>query len=172
MEYYFDDPTDVKLIILFIIDNFKLPISSIQISDLALEHSYTEYFSLTHALGELEDAALLRHMNDGGVEKFVLTDLGQRAVNDFKTVIPFTVREGLLSSIKKELKQMRDSICISAIYKRLNELEYVAECSIVENGQALFSISLNVGSEDFARNICTKFKVDPQKVYDTIIKLF
>ena len=48
LAHYFEEQTDIKLIILFITDNFKCPVTSQQIVEAALEKDILNYFDLAH----------------------------------------------------------------------------------------------------------------------------
>ena len=53
MDYSFDDTIDVKLIALFIIENFKMPVPSFCIVDLLTLLPFVNYFDLRQRLAEL-----------------------------------------------------------------------------------------------------------------------
>ena len=85
--------------------------------------------------------------------------------------IPLSVRERILLSIRQYQKQLKNALEIVADYDKINELEYVINCSVSENGNQLFKISMSAGSQEMASEACKKFKKDPQKVYSEILRI-
>ena len=55
MDYCFDDKIDVKLITLFIIENFKTPVPKSFIVDTLMLEPFINYFDLQEQMAELEE---------------------------------------------------------------------------------------------------------------------
>lgn len=169
--YFFDSEIDIKLIILFILKNFKAPASDAEISDIIVENNFADYFSIASCLVELTETGLIfRRQYDEGA-KLVLAPLGEDAAKDFTKSLPFTVRERLLLSIKQAKTARKESDEIVAEYTKVNEMEYRTDCKILEQGFEIFSLSFSVATLEAAQKITRMFKKDPELVYRNILHL-
>ena len=54
VDYCFNDKIDVKLIALFVIDSFKMPVPASYVVDTLMLQPIVNYFDLTSQLAELE----------------------------------------------------------------------------------------------------------------------
>ena len=169
--YKFTEPTDVKLIILYIIKNYNMPLDNGQVTDIFMSHAFVDYFTMQEYLEEMIESGLVDIYVEEGIRKYILTGRGQDAITYFIDKIPLTVRERILLSIRQYQKQLKNKLEIVADYNAINELEYIIDCSVSENGNQLFKISLNAASQQMASAACKKFKKDPQKVYAEILRV-
>ncbi len=169
--YIFTDPTDVKLIILFIIKNYNRPLDNGQITEVFMSHNFVDYFAMQEYLDDMVQKELVRIDLEDGYRKYSLTEIGESAIENFKNNIPFSVRESILMSIKRYQKKLKQQTQIVTNCVPINELEYAAECSIHENGLPVISLSINAGSLEMANAACKKFRDNPQKAYSEIIRI-
>ena len=171
MDYKFDSMEDIKLIILTVINDFNIPVSNALIVDTVLTHSYAEYFDIQQYLYELTEAEMVTYYFEKSVRLYSLTQKGKDAVSFFSSKIPKTVREKLFNTAKQKAKELRDSMSIDAEYRKENDFEYAVTLRIIERGYDLFNLSLSVGSEQIAKNICSRFKKDPENLYSEIFSV-
>lgn len=169
--YTFTEPTEIKLIILYIIKNFKMPIDNGQITDIFMSHSFVDYFTMQGYIDQMTDDKLIEVQSDNEIRKYFLTERGNEALRYFIGRIPRTVRERVLLSIKTYQKRLKNQIDVTAEFRELNELEYGVDCTICESGQPLFSVFLSTGSKESAREACKRFKENPEKVYSELLRV-
>ncbi len=169
--YKFEEPSEIKLIILYIIENYREPIDNGQITDIFMSHDFVDYFTMQQYLNELVESGLVDIETAGSPRLYFLTERGSEAYQSFIGKIPRTVREKLLLTIRAQKKQRQHKTDISATYTALNELEHTAKCAISESGFPLMELSLTVGSKEMAREVCRRFRRDPQKVYATLLRI-
>ncbi len=168
--YTFTEPSEVKLIILYIIENFGEAIDNGQITDLFMDYEFVDYFTMQQYLDELVAMKLVEMDTPDGLRLYFLTAHGREAYDAYMKNIPLSVREKLLSGIKAYKKKERRENDISASFRQINELSYAAELSIRESGFPLLDIRLCVGSKETARAVCQRFKEDPQKSYEALLQ--
>lgn len=171
MDYCFDDKIDVKLIALFIIDNFKMPVpNSFIVDTLALE-PFVNYFDLQQQMGELEEEELVTYYIENNDRFYSLTDKGTQALEFFSLRIPKTVRERLLRTIKIKIKDLKNALSIKADYKKVNDIEYSVSLGISEGNFDMFNVSVSVSEELMAKKICAAFKNNPQSLYSEFLSI-
>ena len=171
MDYSFDQKIDVKLIALFIIDNFKMPVpNSFLVDTLALE-PFVNYFDLQQQISELSEEGLVTYYVEDCDKFFSLTSKGSEALEFFSVRIPKTVRERLLHAIKIKVKELKNALSIKADYKKINDIEYSVTLGISEGNFDMFSASLSVGDEILAKKMCAAFKNNPQALYSEFLSV-
>lgn len=171
MAYIFTDPLDVKLIILFIIKNYKMPVDNGKITDIFMSHAFVDYFSMQTYLDQMVENGLVNIYPEDGVRTYVLTEAGEEAFSAFKERIPLSVREGILLSIKTYKQKQIKNMEVTATYKPVNELDYAIECALYEQGVPLLTLTVNAGSLELAKSGCEKFKKNPQKIYSELLRV-
>ena len=166
--YTFYEESEIKTIILFIIDNYGENASNGSVTDIFMELEFVDYFTMQIYLNELVEAGLLEMHNS---TCYILTDVGKEAIGGFSGKIPHSVRVKILETIREYKRKIENGKLVSAIYRRESDIDHIADLKILEGGSELMSVSLNFGSVDAAREACVKFKENPQAVYKEIIKL-
>ena len=171
MDYCFDDKIDVKLIALFIIENFKTPVPNSFIVDTLMLEPFVNYFDLQQQMGELEDEEFVTYYVENNDRFYSITKKGAEALEFFRVRIPKTVRERLLRAIKIKIKDLKNALSIKAEYKQVNDIEYSVSLGISEGNFDMFSLSLSVGDEVMAKKICGQFKQNPQAMYSEFLSV-
>ncbi len=171
MDYCFDDKIDVKLITLFIIENFKIPVPNSFIVDTLMLEPFINYFDLQAQMAELEDEEFVTYYTEDNDKFYSITNKGREALGFFGVRIPKTVRERLLRAVKIKVKDLKNALSIKAEYKKVNEIEYSVSLGISEGNFDMFSISLSVGDELMAKKMCAAFKTNPQTMYSEFLSV-
>ncbi len=171
MDYCFDDKIDVKLITLFIIDSFKMPVPNSFIVDTLMLQPFINYFDLEEQLSELESQEFVTYYIEDSDRFYTLTKKGTEALEFFGVRIPKTVRERLLHTIKLKIKELKNALSIRADYERINDIEYKVSLGISEGNYDMFCVSLSVGDEIMAKKMCAAFKNDPQALYSEFLSV-
>ncbi len=169
--YEFKEPSEIKLIILYIIRNFGEAIDNGQITDIFMDYEFVDYFTMQKYLDELVEMRLVEVDVHNGLRLYFLTKHGTEAYDAYIKKIPVSVREKLLLSIRAYRKQERNEADISASFRPLNELSYAVDLSIRDGGFPLLDIRMSVGSKDTAREVCKRFREDPQKTYSALLEI-
>lgn len=171
MDYCFDDKIDIKLITLYIIENFKMPVPNSFIVDTLMLEPFINYFDLQEQMAELENEGFVTYYIEDNDRFYNITAKGTEALGFFKARIPKTVRERLMRAIKIKVKDLKNALSIKANYEKINDIEYKISLSILEGNFELFGISLSVSEEVMAKKICGAFKNNPQTMYSEFLSV-
>lgn len=171
MDYSFDEKVDVKLIALFIIENFKMPVPNSYLVDILALEPFVNYFDLQQQMGELEEEEFVTYYIEDDARFYSLTEKGTEALEFFSSRIPKTVRERLLRTIKIKIKDLRNALSIKADYEKVNDIEYRVNLGIFEGNFDMFNVSISVSDELMAKKICAAFKNDPQTLYSEFLSV-
>ncbi len=171
MDYCFDDNLDVKLIALFIIENFKTPVPNSFIVDTLMLEPFVNYFDLQQRVGELEEDDFVTFFTEDDERFYSITQKGREALGFFSSRIPKTVRERLLRAIKIKVKDLKNALSIKAEYHKINDIEYSVSLGISEGNFDMFSLTISVGDEIMAKKMCGAFKNNPQSMYSEFLSV-
>ena len=171
MDYCFNDKIDVKLIALFVIDSFKMPVPASYVVDTLMLQPIVNYFDLTSQLAELEKEEFVTYYIENDERFYSITERGKEALGYFSLRIPKTVRERLLRTVRLKIKELKNALSLKAEYSKINDIEYLVSLGISEGVYDLFNLSLSVGDETMAQKMCAQFKKDPQFLYSEILSL-
>jgi len=171
LDYSFDEKVDVKLIALFIIENFKMPVPNSYLVDILALEPFVNYFDLQQQMGELEEEEFVTYYIEDDARFYSLTEKGTEALEFFSSRIPKTVRERLLRTIKIKIKDLRNALSIKADYEKVNDIEYRVNLGIFEGNFDMFKVSISVSDELMAKKICAAFKNDPQTLYSEFLSV-
>ena len=171
MDYCFDDKIDVKLIALFIIENFKIPVPNSFIVDTLMLEPFVNYFDLQQEMGELIEEEFVTYYVENDDRFYSITKKGAQALEFFRVRIPKTVRERLLRTIKIKVKDLKNALSVKAEYKKVNDIEYSVSFGISEGNFDMFNLSLSVGDEIMAKKMCGAFKNNPQTMYSEFLSI-
>jgi len=169
LDYSFDNKIDVKLIALFIIDSFKMPVPSSYVVDILTLEPFVNYFDLSQQMGELEEEELVTYYVEDSIRFYSLTGKGVNALEFFLKRIPKTVRERLLRAAKIKIKDLKNALSIKAEYEQVNDIEYRVSLGVREGNFDMFSVTLPVGDEITAKKMCAAFKENPQEIYSEFL---
>ncbi len=171
MDYFFDDPTDIKLLIMKTIAYFKNPIPENILTDTILAHNYANFFDLQQALYELTENSLVAYYEEKGDRLFSLTNMGKTAIEGFSSRIPKSVCEKLYQTVRIKIREYENDLSLIADYEKNGDMEYSVKLGIMEGGYEIFTVTLSLVNEKMAKNVCREFKRSPQTLYSEILSV-
>lgn len=172
----FEDTLDLaenKLILLYIFNKIKLPISNIQITQIVLENNFMNYFTLQQYISELTSSNLLTHIEDKdkGKHRLVLTEKGDKVLCLFKNRISSNKLDSIDTYLNRKINDIKKEVTVTANYTIENKNNYIVNLVASENDLTLIDIKLSVASNNQARDLCSKWKNNSSELYSKIIQL-
>ena len=170
-QLYFDSENilENKLIILYALDQFKVPVNKEQISQIVLENVQISYFDLQFLINSLLDDDFLYKMNDNKIDYFSISEKGRETLSLFSDRIPTYIKEILDIFIRQNKDKVLRQVKNLASYKLSGDGEFEVTLNLMENDVSLISISLNVPSKTQAKYICSNWQSKGQNIYTDII---
>lgn len=159
-----------KLKLLYILNYINIPLTNIEITNYILENNFMDYFTLQQLLSDLCDSKFLKLNSKNGNEYYIISEAGSAALEMFSDKLPeyFTSEVDLnCSNLKKQLKRQRE--LIGHYYKKTEDV-FIVTLQVMENEGVIFNLSVNVPTEDLAKNICKKWESNPEEIFGNIIK--
>ena len=167
--YKTDDISEIKLIVLFIIDRFGGKATRSFLTDTIMILGVANYFDMLHCLSSLEKNGLIEIIVGSDLSVFVISSKGEQTLNFFEGRIPFSVREKIIGIIESIFWQDRHQTRVIADFTAVNEKQFTVKCAILESKTTLFSVELGVSTRERAKEVCDHFRNNSQKIYLDII---
>ncbi|NJD02703.1 MAG: DUF4364 family protein [Ruminiclostridium sp.] len=160
-----------KLILLYLIDGIKAPVSNLQITKLILENKFMNYFLQQQFLNELLDGQFLQTESSDEKVMYKITQAGKQSLGYFSGLIPSGIKGRIDSSISAIRKKIKNETLITADYITESENKFVVNCRVGEDNFNLMEINVTVGTRNDARTICSNWKRHTQDIYAEIINV-
>ncbi|MBP5426630.1 MAG: DUF4364 family protein [Clostridiales bacterium] len=160
-----------KLILLYIIDNFELPLSNIEIMEIVLKNKFMSYFVFQEILSELCSNSLVVSKTYNNKTYYSTTPDGEKSLDFFGSVIPKSVLHKIntLINIQKESKKL-DSF-IFANYEDTENGDCNVVCRVSHDTKFLIDLKLNLTDTNIANTICANWKKYFQEIYPEILEI-
>lgn len=160
-----------KLILLYIIDKIKLPISNIQITEIVLENNLINYFTLQQYILELLSSNFIKSIEKNGKSRLIISNKGTKVLSLFFNRISQKKIELIDKYLEKHIDNIKQEITVTADYTIENKNNFIVNLAAIEGDTILIDIKLNVGSNKQARDLCAKWKENSSELYNKLIHL-
>jgi len=162
------DSYAVKILLCYFLNQMQRPVTPEQLLEIATEDGIVNYFYYTEAIDAMLIAGTILLKNIDGIDYYVLSEMGKSGANSFKTIVPKSFRDKILSSGMKlfaKLKIAQDVKC--EIAKK--EKGFSVECCCMDNGVVLMDIKLFAPDFEQATLIKEKIMQNPTDFYGQIL---
>jgi predicted transcriptional regulator len=160
-----------KVLLLFFADKVRMPVSSMQLTRIMLEHRFMNYFHMQQCLHELTENHFLSLENREGTDFYSITPDGARILGLFRSLVPEGIRTRMLAGISEIRTGLMRETSVTADSLLVTEDEYQVTLRIAETDVPLFEMRLSVGSRDDARSICRNWREHANILYPRFISL-
>lgn len=159
-----------KLIIMYMLNKIKLPVSLSYIQDFALDSEYMDYFSLSNYLVELTESEYICKSIKHNKTTYFISKNGYKTLNLFENLIPNYIKEKINEYVKVHKNEIKKELDIVATFTENNTNEFSVKCGAYENNISIIEFNLKVGTKKYAKTICNNWKKDASKYYISFMK--
>jgi predicted transcriptional regulator len=159
-----------KLLLLYVLDKMKLSLSSIQITQIVLENTTINYFTLQQYIDELTKNELITKNLSQGKAYFNITKRGKETLDLFISRLPENWSKDIDNYISKNRNSILDESHNIGSYRKKGDGEFEVQLKILENESELINLSLGVATHQQAEDIINNWKTNGEKIYASIIK--
>ena len=160
-----DPLTLYKLIVLYMLNRVKFPLTTAQISDFILEKDYTNFLTLQQVIGELTDAGMVDARTIRNRTQLVITQEGRETLTFFENRISDVIKNEIDLYFKENEFTLRNEMSIISNYYKSTSGEYEAHLVAKDREINLVEITLSVPTEDGAAAICDNWQNKNQQIY-------
>lgn len=160
-----------KLLVLYILEQIKLPISNNRITQIILENNFINYFTLQQYISELHTADFISYSEKDGKSRIILSDNGRKVLSLFEDRISPVKKELVEQYLKEHIQSIKKEITVTADYTIEKNNSFIVNLKAVENDSILIDIKINVPTNNHAKKLCSKWKSSSSEMYNDIIQL-
>ena len=167
-----EQKTENKLILLYILEKFGMPITGMYLTDLVLEPGLINYISCLTALSELIETDLVNIIPDNdGIPMYSINKKGSDVLHSLKHVIPAGMLARYQEYIETEKDNIRKQLEVNASFFTDAAGDYYVRCFVRNNGTYIIDIKIPVANKSEADLICRNWRQNTANIYTNILKV-
>ena len=159
-----------KLKLLYIFNQFAIPLTNIELTNFVLENNFMEYFILQQILNDLHESKFVDIHTSNGHDYYFLTDEGINSITMFADMLPEYFINEVNSKFEKIQRDSKRRTELFGHYFKKSDTEYVVSFQVLEDRLVTFNLSINVPTEEMAKSICNKWNSKPEQIFESILK--
>ncbi len=157
--------TEIKILICYLINSVKSPITKQQLLDVITSQELANYFELNDAFVKLIEIDLITEEN----EKLYITEAGKEVASELERVLPISVvdrayRAAIAMLEFQNLKNQNKTEIINE-----NDGSYTLKCSIVDPTFTPFAMQITMPDEHTAKIAKEKFILHAQDIFKIVL---
>lgn len=162
---------DNRIIILYILETSKKPLSLDNIINLCAEFDDITYFDICDYIDNLKTSNYISETFEESTILYNITELGISTLQELLELIPGVNLYKLKKMIKKNITQVKTDYSIDTIIIPIKSEEYKVSCYIKDGNDELINITMYAGNKDQARNISKNWNSNAEQIYTKLIDL-
>lgn len=162
------DSYAVKILICYFLKEIDRPVTPEQLTEIATADGILNYFYYSEAINSMLEAKTIVINTIDGTDYYELTEMGRAGADSFKTIVPKSFRDKILSSglrLFSKLKLEHDVKC--EIVKL--EKGYAVECICYDSDIVLMDMKLFAPDEEQAELMKEKIMMNPTDFYSKVL---
>lgn len=156
--------TDVKIFILFLLNNVRYPLTLDEITELVTADGFVESFDFTACFSELLEHEHITKGIEDGKEMYMITPKGMETSANLEDSLLSSLRKHSLHSATRYLSLRRRKASVTAEVTPQADGRYTVSCCASAEGAELASFSLTIASSEVAEQIRKTFLARPEQV--------
>ncbi len=168
----FNELAESKLIILFLLYQMDMSLSTAQLVDFAVQGEYMDYFSFQQYIAQLLESGMIDStVTESNTTMYSITGEGEDVLRLFSKQIPYSKRTAICDYVSENKKRIKREFEVVANYFYNAENDYMVKCGVYEDDTALMEINLSVVSKEQAKLIKRNWKENVTELYGKILSV-
>lgn len=158
------DSIDVKVFILYLLNNVGMPLEFNTINDIVLQDEFVRYFDFAICFSELLDNGQIVEHKEGNEILYVISESGKETLESYEGSLFPIIKERALRSA---LRLISFKINGNRISSEITETEngYMLNCKIVDNKKTIFSVDVHLNDLQYAEKLRANFDERAEIIY-------
>ncbi len=169
LEHSTDQQLKHKITILYLINQFSVPLTNQQLTDFVMVHELMNYFDLQQYLTDLVETSMLEYSTSEGENYYILTESGKNTLDLFSDRVSQSFRRKINDSVDSKKKSFVIKTNVTSDYSKEDDNDYEVHLSVKEGIYTLMDIKVNVVSNKHAKTICENWEKKAQYLYADIL---
>lgn len=162
---------NVKIFVLYLLENINYPLDFSTINDIVMQTDYVMYLDFAEGFHEMVDMHLIDKFEEDGKELYLITDRGRVVARELKSDLLASVLDKALTQALRYLDFKKRKIVARCTVEKTGDGRYQVTCSFTEKGLPIFSQSLVVDTENRAERMRNNFYERPEAIYRGVVAL-
>ena len=162
---------NVKIFVLFLMENINYPLDFVSINDIVMQTDYIMYLDFAESFNEMLDANLIACEELDGEKYYYVTETGSLVARELHSDILASILDKSLEAAFRYLDFKKRGIEARSTYEKRRDGKYELTCSVLEKGQQIFQTSIVVDTENRAIRMREHFLERPEVVYRGTVAL-
>lgn len=168
-EFGLNTVTDLKVFLLFLLDNIRYPIEQTTVMDIIQENIGDISLDFEHCLTELSDSGHLLYDEVDKEKYYMISDKGRAVASELYDSLDKGFRERSLRSAIKHISLLKSGASIKAYVEPTENGRYRVTMQANDGFGELMNVSLTVNSLAEAEQIKKNFESKPDGVYRGVL---
>ena len=164
---------NVKIFVLYLMQNINYPLDYITLNDIVMQNDYVMYIDFAEAFHEMLDADLIEicDHNEAGDPLYIVTDKGRIVATELHSEILTSLLDKSLECALRYLDFKKRGIKVSCKVEKRDDGRYDVVCIIKEKDDIIMQNSIVVDTLNRAKRMEDNFRDHPEIVYKGVIAL-
>ena len=163
---------NVKVFVLYLLENINYPLDFFTINDMVMQTDYVMYLDFAEGFNEMLDGDLIEKIElEGEDPLYMITSKGRCVARELHGDILSTILDQSLAKALRYLDFKKRGVTAKCSIERLEDGRYSVNSTFTEQGVQIFNQSLIVDSEDRALKMKYNFYERPEAIYKGVLAL-
>ena len=162
---------DIKIFILFLLDNLNYPLDDESIINMIVENGYVGSFDFTECFSELLELGHVVSDEVEGKVYYTISESGRLVCADLQDSLLESIRLASSQSASHLLSLHKRGAHLESGIKEREDKKLYVECRVVEAHGVLFSFGVTVNSRMQAEQILRNFREKPEKTFRGLLSV-
>ena len=165
------DKTDVKIFILFLLDNLQYPLDMETLNRIVHETGYVGGFDFAECFSELLDDGHVIGDEVDGVAFYQVSSTGRMVAKQLQSELLDEIREESMICAARLLSLKARGATLHTSCEKRGDGQYLVRLSITDPAGTILETTCAVPSERIGEKICRNFERKPEKTYRGLLSV-
>lgn len=165
------DIFDKRLIVLFVLKESKVHLSTEQISKLCSEFDDITYIDICMFIDSLKNSGYIAETYENSKTFYTLTESGLEILNELIELVPGISLLNMKNVLKDKMEDYKQNYEVDTIILPIKKDEYKVSCFIQDGNDELINLTIFAGDKENAKRISNNWKENAEELYGKIIEL-
>lgn len=168
-EFGLDTITDIKVFLLFLLDNIRYPVDRTTVMEIIIENTDALSLDYDQCLGELVDSGHLYFDEIDGEKYYMISDEGRMVATELYDSLDKEFRERSLRSAIKHISLSKSGASVKSYIEQTENKRYSVTLEARDSRGEIMKTTLTVASRAEAERIKENFDNNPDGVYRGVL---
>jgi len=162
---------NVKIFVLYLLENINYPLDFPTINDIVMQTDYVMYLDFAEGFFQMVDMELIETIDFQGEQYYLITVKGRCVARELKSDILSTVLDQSLTMALRYLDFKKRQVVTKCRIEPTDDGRYNVICSFTEKEKVIFEQLLTVDTLDRAERMKENFYQRPEAIYRGVTAL-